>query len=79
VGLPRGGPAAAITSKAILRFGQDGEAYLASLHPGVRVDDVVDNTGWRLRVAENVSETEKPSADELLAIREYDKAGFWTK
>ena len=37
VGLPRGGPAAVITSKAVLRFGDDGEAYLSSTHPGVEV------------------------------------------
>src|SRR5581483_8879629 len=40
VGLPRGGPAAAITTKAVLRFDNDGEAYLASCHPGVNVEDV---------------------------------------
>ena len=83
VGLPRGGPAAVITSKAILRFaasaGEAGEAYLASVHPGVSVEEVVSNTGWELRVGENVSETAPPSAAELAAIREYDKQGFWTK
>src|SRR5512140_2771410 len=35
VGLPRGGPAAVITTKTVLRFDQNGEAYLASIHPGV--------------------------------------------
>lgn len=78
VGLPRGGPAAAITTKAVLRFGQDGEAYLASTHPGVSVEDVVANTGWTLRVAGDVTETAPPTATELAAIREYDKKGFWT-
>ena len=79
VGLPRGGPSAAITTKAVLRFGEDGEAYLASTHPGVSVDDVVANTGWKLRVAGDVRQTQEPSAAELAAIREYDKKGFWTK
>lgn len=79
VGLPRGGPSAAITTKGVLRFGEDAEAYLASVHPGVSVSDVVDNTGWSLRVAENVAETQPPSAEELRAIREYDRQGFWTK
>lgn len=79
VGLQRGGPSAAITTKAILRFGEDGEAYLASVHPGVSVDDVVSSTGWKLKVPGRVPETEKPLAEELQAIREYDKAGFWTK
>ena len=79
VGLPRGGPSAVITTKAILRFAEDGEAYLASTHPGVSVEDVVANTGWKLRVAEDVGQTPEPAAAELAAIREYDKKGFWTK
>ncbi len=77
-GLPRGGPSAVITTKAVLRFGEDGEAYLATHHPGVSVDDVVANTGWKLRVAPDVSQTKSPSAEELKAIREYDTKGFWT-
>jgi len=79
VGLPRGGPAAVITTKAVLRFGEDGEAYLDTIHPGVGRDDVLANTGWKLRVSDNVRETDPPSAAELQAIREYDKEGFWTK
>lgn len=78
VGLPRGGPAAIITTKAILRFGEDGEAFLASVHPGVTVDDVLANTGWQLRLARKVEQTSEPSAAELRAIREYDTKGFWT-
>jgi glutaconate CoA-transferase subunit B len=79
VGLPRGGPSAAITTKAVLRFGQDGEAYLSSVHPGVEVDDVLHNTGWKLRVGEKLEQTPEPASEELRAIREYDKEGFWTK
>jgi len=51
---------------------------LAAVHPGVSADDVVANTGWRLRVGDKVIETEEPTVDELRAIREYDKEGFWT-
>ena len=54
VGLIRGGPAAVITSKAVLRFGDDGEAYLSSTHPGIEVEDVLRNTGWPLRVSDEV-------------------------
>lgn len=78
VGLPRGGPAAIITTKAVLRFGEDGEAFLASHHPGIPIDDVVASTGWKLRVSDQASETPPPSGEELHAIREYDKEGFWT-
>ena len=77
-GLPRGGPAAVITTKAILRFGKDGKAFLSSVHPGQTVEDVTAQTGWNLRVAEQVSETLGPTAKELAAIRDYDKEGFWT-
>jgi glutaconate CoA-transferase subunit B len=79
VGLPRGGPFAVITTKAVLRFGEDGEAYLSSVHPGVEVDDVLHNTGWKLRVSEKLEQTPEPSGEALQAIREYDKEGFWTK
>jgi glutaconate CoA-transferase subunit B len=79
VGLLRGGPAAVITTKSVLRFGDDGEAFLASVHPGVEVDDVVRNTGWKLRVSGQLTSTPEPSAEELKAIRDYDRDGFWTK
>jgi glutaconate CoA-transferase, subunit B len=79
IGLPRGGPSAVITTKAVLRFGEDGEAYLASVHPGVTAEDVLDHTGWKLRLADQVGDTPMPTAAELQAIREYDREGFWTK
>ena len=79
VGLPRGGPSAVITTKAVLRFGEDGEAFLASVHPNITVDDVLSNTGWKLRLPDQVGVTPVPSAAELQAIRDYDKEGFWTK
>ena len=78
VGLPRGGPAAVITTKGVLRFGETGEAFLSSRHPGVSVEDVIANTGWPLRVASHLTETEPPSAAELAVIRDYDRKGFWT-
>jgi glutaconate CoA-transferase subunit B len=80
VGLPRGGPAAVITTKCVLRFADNdsGEAHLASVHPGVTVDDVLANTGWKLKVADDVKPTPEPTAEELSAIREYDTKGFWT-
>jgi len=77
-GLPRGGPSAVITTKAVLRFDENGEAYLASVHPGIELDDVLANTGWRLRVANDVTTTSAPTQEELKATRGYDKEGFWT-
>lgn len=78
VGLPRGGPSAVITTKAVLRFAGDGEAYLASRHPGVEVEEILQHTGWDLRVGAAVGLTPEPDAAELSAIRNYDREGFWT-
>jgi len=78
VGLPRGGPAAVITTKCVLRFGEDGEAFLSTVHPGVTIEEVKANTGWDLKVAAEVKPTLEPNAAELKAIREYDTEGFWT-
>jgi len=79
-GLPsNSGPSAVITTKGVLRFGADGEAYLASVHPGVNVEDVLSNTGWTLRVADDLAETPAPSLRELDAMREIDPNHFWTK
>jgi len=79
VGLPRGGPSACITTKAVLRFSEDGEAFLSSVHPGITIEEVIANTGWKLRIADDVQDTHEPTDAELRAIREYDREGFWTK
>ena len=79
-GLPaNSGPSAVITTKGVLRFGAEGEAYLASVHPGVDVEDLLANTGWKLRVAENLAATPAPTDEELAVMREIDPDGFWTK
>src|SRR5437763_705956 len=79
MGLPRGGPSAVITSKCVLRFGEDGEAFLATVHRGVTVGDVLANTGWKVKVADDARPTAEPTAAELQAIREYDTKGFWPR
>jgi hypothetical protein len=49
------------------------------VHPGIEVGDVVNNTGWKLRLGESVAQTPEPTHAELRAIREYDRQGFWTR
>jgi len=79
VGLPRGGPAAVITTRGVLRFEEESkEMYLASVHPGVVVDEVRANTGWDLKVADDVNLTPEPTAGELAIIERFDPDGFWT-
>jgi glutaconate CoA-transferase, subunit B len=79
-GLPAdSGPSAIITTLGVLRFGPDGEAYLASVHPGVSVEEVLANTGWTLRVADELLETIPPTGEELSVMRELDPNHFWTR
>jgi glutaconate CoA-transferase subunit B len=77
--LAEGGPAAVITTKAVLRFSPEGEAYLHSHHPGTSVEEVLANTGWALAVSPEIRETKPPTRQELRAIRGYDRQGFWTR
>jgi len=70
---PDTGPSVLITNKAVLRFDKStGEAYLATYHPDVTVDEVVDNTPWDLKIADDVRETDPPTQEELEAIRFLD-------
>jgi len=79
-GLLGGGPAAIITTLAVLRFPEGGgEAYLDSVHPGHTVDEVTAETGWNLRAADGVGDTAGPTEEELAAIRKFDPEGFWTR
>ncbi len=77
-GLDRGGPAAVITDRAVLRpSGPDNELHLASVHPGHTVDEVREHTGWDLKSAEPVVETPPPTVAEMEALHRIDREGFW--
>ena len=71
-GLPAdSGPEVIITNKAVLRFDRETkEPYLETYHPDSSVDEVMENTPWDLKVADDVHETETPTAEELRVIRE---------
>ena len=79
-GLPRGGPSALITTLALFTFDREnGEAMLQSYHPGTTIEQVQEQTGWKLRLASDCAETVPPGAEELKVIREYDPEGKWTR
>ena len=50
--------------------GPDDSMRIRVLHPGVTVDEMQDNTGFELAVADDVHETRDPTPDELRLIRE---------
>lgn len=79
VGLPRGGPATVITTLGVLRFdAQSCEIMLVAVHPGVSVETVRDNTGWPLQIADELTETPKPTGKELDMLQRFDPQRYWT-
>jgi acyl CoA:acetate/3-ketoacid CoA transferase beta subunit len=48
----------------------DHSMRLASVHPGVSVEEIVESTGFELAIPDDVPETRSPSDDELRLIRE---------
>jgi glutaconate CoA-transferase subunit B len=80
VGLPRGGPAALITTLAVFTFDPDnGEAMLQSYHPGTTIEQVQEQTSWPLRLTPDCAETIPPTEEELRVIRASDPEGVWTR
>jgi glutaconate CoA-transferase subunit B len=68
-GLPGNGPHGVITDLGRYRFEQ-GEMVLAALHPGVSLEQARAGLGWEPRVADDLTTTEPPTAEELRLLRE---------
>jgi glutaconate CoA-transferase subunit B len=65
------GPTTVITDLAILNSTRESrELTLTALHPGVKVEQVLEATGWKLKVAPDLAETPKPTCAELNALRD---------
>ncbi len=58
-----------VTDLGILELDGDGELVLTRVHPGVEPVQARDATGWELRIADELSETERPTDSELAALR----------
>jgi glutaconate CoA-transferase subunit B len=68
--VPGGAAMVVITDLGVLRLHpEDRELVLARTHPGVSVEQVRSETGWDLRVADDLTETEPPSDEELRVLR----------
>jgi len=76
-----GGPTVVVTNLAVYRFADGtGEMELATLHPGVTLDEVRENAAWDVRVAQDLAETAAPTEEELHLIREeLDPDGAYTR
>ncbi|MFC9550977.1 CoA-transferase subunit beta [Rhodococcus sp. NPDC056960] len=70
--MPRGrGVTRVFTNLGVLsRQGPFDELELVSVHEGVSVDDVRAQTGWELKVADDVTVTAPPTAEEIHLLRD---------
>lgn len=70
LGMRGNGPCAVITDLGVLEPDPvDNELTLVSIHPGVDLQDIVENTQWPLRVSPALRETAPPTSGELSALR----------
>ena len=73
--VPGSGAMIVITDLGELRLDRDHrELVLTRTHPGVSVEQVWSETGWDLRVADDLAETEPPSDAELRVLRRLKSA-----
>jgi glutaconate CoA-transferase subunit B len=71
LGLRGTGPHRIITDKAVIGFDEaTRSAALISLHPGVTLEDVLENTGFPLLLPEMTPFTALPTAEERRLLRE---------
>jgi len=59
-----------VTNLGLLEPQEDGELALTALHPGVTLGQVLENTGWPLKIAPGLRRTDPPRDEELRILRE---------
>jgi glutaconate CoA-transferase subunit B len=80
LGLRGGGPQAVVTDLGILEPDESGELVLTALHPGATAEQAKANTGWELKEAPNLRQTEPPTPEELRILHEdLDPQGIYLK
>lgn len=66
------GPTMLLTTKGIFRFHKETkEMYLAQVHHGVSVESVRKDVPWDLKIADNVTETARPTDAEIDFVRHF--------
>lgn len=70
-GLPGGGPDKVFTEYAVMGFDEETcRMCVESVHPGVSIDTVRENTGFELIIPDSIPETPIPTAEQVRLIRE---------
>ena len=81
-GLPPGtGPYRVVSNLGIMGFDDESKRMkLLAVNTGVTIQDVIDNTGFEMLIADDVYTTEEPTAEELKILRtEVDPKGYYLK
>jgi glutaconate CoA-transferase subunit B len=74
LGLPGAGPTLIVTDLGLMRPDPEtSELTLTELHPDVELEQVREATGWKLKVAGNLSATPAPTETELQILRDLKK------
>lgn len=75
---PGSGPHKVVTNLAVMGFDPASKRMrVESIHPGVTLDQIQQNTGFELVLAETAAQTPPPTADELRVLRkEVDPYGL---
>jgi len=64
------GPIVVVTNLAVLVKNEDDRPFrLESVHPGVQVQTVVDNTGFKLEIPGHVPTTAEPTPEQIALLR----------
>lgn len=73
-----GVPGVVITNLCVMRFdGSEGNVKLETLHPGITVEQVVENTGFEIEIPHKISATTCPPEECLQILRqEIDPLGI---
>jgi glutaconate CoA-transferase subunit B len=69
-----------LTDLCVLDFkGPNHQIRIASLHPGITVEQVVENTSFELSIPDNIPTTVAPTEEQLAIIRELDPQDWRSK
>ncbi len=77
-GLPKGsGPYRIITQLGVYGFENESKRMmLLSMHPGVTIEQIKENSGFELIIPKKVSTTQMPTSQELKILKDIDPMGM---
>jgi glutaconate CoA-transferase subunit B len=78
-GLAAGGMYRVVTDLGLFGFDDETKRMkIVALHPGVSVEKVQDNTGFKLEQDSNIVVTDRPTEQELAFLRKLDPQRLYT-